>query len=117
RRRRGAAAGADRPGHGSPRRRHGPYQAGPRALPAALGLTGPVMTASRSTLTWSLIVIVGLLTLFPVLMLLVGSFSQGLTAFGSFTTAKYVAAYTDPHLAEVILNTAIFVIGSSIFAV
>jgi iron(III) transport system permease protein len=75
------------------------------------------MMASRSRLTWSLIVIVGLLTLFPVLMLLVGSFSQGLTAFGSFTTAKYVAAYTDPHLAEVILNTAIFVIGSSIFAV
>ncbi|GIK98872.1 MAG: ABC transporter substrate-binding protein [Alphaproteobacteria bacterium] len=75
------------------------------------------MPASRWKLTWSLIVVVGLLTLFPVLMLLAGSFSKGLTAFGSFTTAKYVAAYTDPHLSEVVLNTAIFVIGSSILAV
>ena len=75
------------------------------------------MVASRSRLTWSLIVIVGLLTLFPVLMLLVGSFSQGLTAFGSFTTDKYVAAYTDPHLAEVILNTVVFVFGSAVLAV
>src|SRR5690606_11731776 len=52
----------------------------------------------------------------PVLMLLLGSFSQGLTAFGSFTTAKYVAAYTDPFLLEVTFNTVVFVLGSSLFS-
>lgn len=74
------------------------------------------MNQSRTPLTWTLIIIVGFLTLCPVLMLLLGSFSEGLTAFGSFTTAKYVAAYTDPYLLEVTLNTLIFVIGSSLFS-
>ncbi|WP_298012971.1 iron ABC transporter permease [uncultured Castellaniella sp.] len=74
------------------------------------------MNPKRPGLTWSLIVIVGFLTLCPVLMLLLGSFSQGLTAFGQFTTAKYVAAYTDPHLLEVFSNTVIFVLGSTVFA-
>lgn len=74
------------------------------------------MNQSRTPLTWSLIVIVGFLTLCPVLMLVLGSFSQGLTAFGDFTTAKYVAAYTDPFLFEVTLNTIIFVVGSSVFS-
>ena len=74
------------------------------------------MNQTRTPLTWTLIVIVGFLTLCPVLMLLLGSFSQGLTAFGSFTTAKYVAAYTDPFLLEVTVNTIIFVIGSSVFS-
>ncbi|EJC61065.1 binding-protein-dependent transport system inner membrane protein [Alcaligenes faecalis subsp. faecalis NCIB 8687] len=67
-------------------------------------------------MSWSLILIVGFLTLCPVLMLLLGSFSQGLTAFGSFTTAKYVAAYTDPFLLEVTFNTVVFVLGSSLFS-
>ncbi|MGB3290691.1 MAG: iron ABC transporter permease [Burkholderiaceae bacterium] len=74
------------------------------------------MNQSRPKLTWSLIVIVGFLTLCPVLMLLLGSFSQGLTAFGSFTLSKYVAAYTDPFLLEVSINTLIFVVGSSLFS-
>lgn len=74
------------------------------------------MNQSRTPLTWSLIVIVGFLTLCPVLMLVLGSFSEGLTAFGDFTTAKYVAAYTDPFLFEVTLNTIIFVVGSSVFS-
>ncbi|MCX5590876.1 ABC transporter permease [Alcaligenes endophyticus] len=74
------------------------------------------MNQSRTPLTWSLIIIVGFLTLCPVLMLVLGSFSQGLTAFGDFTTAKYVAAYTDPFLFEVTLNTIIFVVGSSVFS-
>ncbi|HUW37426.1 MAG TPA: iron ABC transporter permease, partial [Rhodocyclaceae bacterium] len=52
----------------------------------------------------------------PVLMLLLGSFSQGLTAFGSFTLQKYVEAYTDPAFYEVIVNTVIFVLGSSLVA-
>lgn len=74
------------------------------------------MNESRSTLTWSLIIIVGLLTLCPVVMLLVGSFSQGLTGLGTFTLGKYVAAYTDPALLGVTINTLVFVLGSSILA-
>jgi iron(III) transport system permease protein len=74
------------------------------------------MNQSRSGLTWSLIVIVGFLTLCPVLMLLLGSFSQGLTAFGHFTFTKYVSAYTDPYLLQVIGNTIIFVLGSTLLA-
>jgi len=74
------------------------------------------MDSSRSKLTWSLIVIVGFLTLCPVLMLFLGSFSQGLTAFGHFTTAKYAAAYTDPALPGVVVNTIIFVLGSTVLA-
>lgn len=74
------------------------------------------MNKARSRLVWLLIAIVGFLTLCPVLMLLAGSFSQGLTAFGAFTTHKYVAAYTDPFLREVIVNTLIFVLGASLFS-
>ncbi len=74
------------------------------------------MDRTRSTLTYALILIVGALTVCPVLMLVLGSFSTGLTAFGSFTLDKYVAAYTDPALAGVIVNTVIFVVGSSTLA-
>ncbi len=70
---------------------------------------------SRS-LSWTLIVLVGFLTLCPVLMLLLGSLSQGLTAFGQFTLSKYVRAYTDPYLWDVTFNTAVFVLGSSLLA-
>ena len=74
------------------------------------------MNQSRSKLTWSLIVIVGFLTLCPVVMLFLGSFSEGLTAFGTFTLDKYVAAYTDPFLLDVTVNTLVFVIGSSLLS-
>ncbi|MEO7010047.1 MAG: iron ABC transporter permease [Caldimonas sp.] len=74
------------------------------------------MKSSRSTLTFTLIVIVGFLTVAPVLMLAFGSFSEGLSAFGRFTFAKYVAAYTDPALLGVIVNTVVFVLGSTIVA-
>ena len=74
------------------------------------------MNESRSRLTLSLIAIVGFLTLCPVLMLVLGSFSQGLSAFGQFTLAKYVSAYTDPALLGVIINTVVFVVGSTVFA-
>ncbi len=74
------------------------------------------MESSRSRLTWLLIAIVGALTVFPVLMLALGSFSKGLTAFGQFTVDKHVAAYTDPVLAEVLVNTAVFVLGSSLLS-
>lgn len=74
------------------------------------------MDQTRSTLTFSLILIVGFLTVCPVAMLILGSFSEGLTAFGNFTLDKYIEAYTDPAITEVILNTAIFVLGSSMLA-
>jgi len=72
------------------------------------------MNPSRPALTYSLIAIVGLLTVAPVLMLAFGSFSEGLNAFGQFTLAKYVVAYTDPALLGVIVNTIVFVIGSTL---
>jgi iron(III) transport system permease protein len=71
------------------------------------------MAPARSTLTYLLIAIVGALTVCPVLMLALGSFSEGLTAFGDFTVAKYVEAYTDPAFLDVMVNTALFVLGSS----
>jgi iron(III) transport system permease protein len=74
------------------------------------------MNDSRSKLTLALILIVGVLTVGPVLMLLLGSLSEGLTAFGSFTLKKYIDAYTDPAFFEVIVNTMIFVLGSSLMA-
>ena len=74
------------------------------------------MLQTRSKLTYSLILIVGSLTLCPVVMLVLGSFSKGLTAFGSFTLDKYVQAYTDPAFYEVIANTIVFVLGSSTLA-
>jgi iron(III) transport system permease protein len=74
------------------------------------------MSLARTRLSYSLIAIVGFLTVCPVAMLVLGSFSEGLTAFGTFTTDKYVAAYTDPALFGVIANTIVFVLGSSILA-
>jgi iron(III) transport system permease protein len=74
------------------------------------------MNPARARLTYSLVLIVGLLTVCPVVMLLLGSFSRGLTAFGEFTLDKYIAAYTDPALLTVLANTAIFVLGSSVLA-
>jgi iron(III) transport system permease protein len=70
----------------------------------------------RSMLTPALIVIVGFLTVCPVMMLAVGSFSSGFGTLGDFTTAKYVAAYTDPGLTEIFWNTVLFTVGSAILA-
>jgi iron(III) transport system permease protein len=70
----------------------------------------------RLPLTPTLIVIVGLLTISPVLMLVVGSFSEGFGTFGNFTVDKYVEAYTDPELSAVFLNTLIFTSGSAAVA-
>lgn len=67
-------------------------------------------------LTLSLIALVGFLTVCPVFMLVLGSFSEGLGAFGRFTLAKYVQAYTDPAFADILLNTAVFTIGSALVA-
>jgi iron(III) transport system permease protein len=71
------------------------------------------MQARRAVLTPGLIAIVGFLTVCPVVMLILGSFSEGLSAFGSFTLTKYVTAYTDPAFAEILVNTIIFTVGSA----
>ena len=71
------------------------------------------MRKRQTALTPALLAIVGFLTVCPVVMLILGSFSEGLSAFGSFTTSKYVQAYTDPAFAEILLNTAVFTIGSA----
>ncbi len=72
--------------------------------------------ARRGALTPGLILIVGFLTVCPVVMLILGSFSEGLGTFGRFTLAKYVKAYTDPAFAEILVNTIIFVLGSACVA-
>ncbi len=74
------------------------------------------MGPQRRGLTLTLILIVGLLTVAPVAMLVLGSFSQGLDAFGHFTLAKYASAYSDPGLWKVLFNTAVFVVGSTLLA-
>jgi iron(III) transport system permease protein len=74
------------------------------------------MVWTRKALTPSLIAIVGFLTVSPVVMLLLGSFSEGLGAFGTFTLEKYVKSYTDPALLEIIVNTIVFIIGSALVA-
>ncbi len=74
------------------------------------------MLNTKTALTPSLIVIVGFLTVCPVFMLVFGSFSEGLGAFGSFTLEKYIRSYTDPAFAGIIINTVIFTIGSAFVA-
>lgn len=70
----------------------------------------------KSLLTPTLIVIVGFLTVCPVVMLIAGSFSSGFGTFGDFTTAKYLAAYSDPGMADMLWNTVIFTLGSALLA-
>ena len=70
----------------------------------------------RSALTLNLVIIVGFLTLCPVLMLLLGSFMEGFGEFNGLTVQKYVTAYTDPGLHEMLLNTLIFTLGSAFVA-
>jgi iron(III) transport system permease protein len=74
------------------------------------------MDRRNRNLTYSLILVVSLLTVAPVVMLIIGSFSNNLNSFGNFTLQKYVNVYTDPMLASILLNTAIFVIGAAAFA-
>lgn len=75
------------------------------------------MQQSRTKLiTTLLVVVVGLLTLAPAIMLIVGSFSEGLGAFGTFTLEKYRRVYTDPRLYDVLWNTLIFTLGSAVLA-
>jgi iron(III) transport system permease protein len=70
----------------------------------------------RTTLTPLLIVIVGFLTVCPVVMLIFGSFSEGVGAFGHFTLEKYIQSYSDSALLEIIVNTVVFIVGSALVA-
>jgi iron(III) transport system permease protein len=79
-------------------------------------VTGRGMHRRHPILTLSLIALVGCLTVCPVFMLLLGSFSEGLMAFGQFTLTKYIRAYTDPAFADILLNTAAFTVGSALVA-
>jgi len=74
------------------------------------------MMKKTPKLTIVLILIVGFLTVSPVIMLIFGSFSEGLSAFGSFTLEKYISAYTDQAFAKIIVNTIIFVVGAATVA-
>ncbi|MGZ3591020.1 MAG: iron ABC transporter permease, partial [Thermodesulfobacteriota bacterium] len=74
------------------------------------------MYRTRTILTPYLIVVVGFLTVCPIAMLLLGSFSDGLGAFGTLTLQKYVKSYTDPALGEIIVHTIFFIIGSAMVA-
>lgn len=74
------------------------------------------MDSKKRVFTITLIGIVGFLTICPVAMLLLGSFSKGLGAFGTFTLEKYIQSYTDPELIKVISNTILFIAGSAVVA-
>lgn len=83
----------------------------------AFPLTRPRSLAKpQAGLTWALIALVAFLTVCPVFMLVFGSFSTGLEAFGSFTLEKYIQSYTDPALAGIIVNTVLFTVGSAVVA-
>ena len=67
----------------------------------------------KLTLTPTLIVIVGFLTICPVFMLVLGSFMEGFGTYEGFTLSKYITAYTDPSLKDILFNTTIFTLGSA----
>jgi len=69
-----------------------------------------------SPLTALFVIILGCLTVGPVLMLVLGSLSRGIGAFGAFTVEKYIRVYTDPTLPKTLINTVAFTVGSSLFA-
>ncbi len=64
----------------------------------------------------SLFLLVAVLTGTPVVMLLIGSFTEGLGAFGHFTIQKYVDVYSNIHLLRILLNTLIFILGTATFS-
>ena len=70
----------------------------------------------NSALTISLIIIVGFLTVSPLVMLILGSFSNGLGDFSNFTAEKYVEVYTDVEFGAAIGNTVIFAVGAALLA-
>ena len=70
----------------------------------------------NAPLTVLLILIVGALTIGPVVMLIIGSFSEGIGSMGQFTLDKYISAYGDARLPATLSNTVIFVLGTACFS-
>jgi len=74
------------------------------------------MRRHAPALTPTLIAIVSFLTVCPISMLFLGSFTEGWEALGNFTLQKYIKTYSDPAFAAIIKNTTIFTIGSALLA-
>ncbi len=74
------------------------------------------MKGKNNTLILILIIIVGFLTVCPVVMLLWGSFTEGLVTISNFTLEKYIKAYSDSSFAGIISNTILFTVGSALLA-
>ncbi len=70
----------------------------------------------HTNLTYLLIGILALLTLAPIVMLVIGSFSEGLRNVGKFTFEKYISVYSDPGLVDILGNTVMFVVGAALFS-
>ncbi len=64
-------------------------------------------------MTLTLIVIIGFLTLYPLAILICGSFSPELGRCGNFSLAKYVDVYSNPRINKAIMNTLTFALGSA----
>jgi iron(III) transport system permease protein len=88
----------------------------PQKAPSAQRYGMTLSSIRKPGLTPTLIVIVGFLTVCPVVMLVLGSFTQGFGTFGGFTLEKYVEAYTEPEFAAILFNTLIFTVGSAILS-
>lgn len=65
-------------------------------------------------LTAILIALVGFLTVCPVFLLFLGSLSRGLEEIGKFTLEKYLSAYSEPALKDIVANTLVFTTGSAL---
>ena len=70
----------------------------------------------HTNLTYLLIGILAVLTLAPIVMLVIGSFSEGLRNVGKFTFEKYISVYSDPGLVDILGNTVMFVVGAALFS-
>lgn len=74
------------------------------------------MSKNAPTLTPPLILIISFLTVCPIGMLFLGSFTEGLGTISNFTFQKYIKTYSDPAFVVIIKNTALFTTGSALLA-
>lgn len=74
------------------------------------------MIKNAPTLTPPLILIISFLTVCPIGMLFLGSFTEGLGTISNFTFQKYIKTYSDPAFVVIIKNTALFTTGSALLA-
>jgi len=71
------------------------------------------------TVLWILLsIVIGWLVIVPIALLVLSSFkTEGFPTDAGYTLRHYVDAYTDPDLREVLINSAIFTIFSTLLAV